>query len=329
MFNRGHWKRVEEWPGVDDPTCFPYQEMGDEESYTTDWLTNRCIERLDKTQENPKQPFFMMLSIPDPHTPDSVRPPYDQLHNEDDMNVPENFHDENLASWAKNGGPFKDMDAEAECRVRKHKAAYLGMVSCIDDNVGRILDHLETQGTLDNTIILFTSDHGNYLGEHGLNGKNTMFKNAYNVPFLIRYPQSIPSGTVINEAIDNTDVLPTLCALADIKTSGRESGTDYSAVLQGKEQAQSKRIHQHFYAHENGFSLCGIIDPQWHLILHQDGEHRLFNLIDDPHELHDCFDAHPDIVAELHVDIVAHHQEIGSSALEWIDALHFKPTIAS
>ncbi len=130
MFNRGHWKQLEDTPEGprvkarrgDQPT---YDVKGaDAQSFTTDFLCDRTIEFITTHRD---QAFCYMVSLPDPHGPDTVRPPYDTMFNDQEYVPPRTFNkpDEGLPSWGTKQGGFDDM------------APYYGMIKCIDDNVGK------------------------------------------------------------------------------------------------------------------------------------------------------------------------------------------------
>ena len=161
MFNRGHWKQFEETP--DGPRVKARDAKGkptysvkgaDEESFATDFLTGRTIEFIEKNKETP---FCYMLSIPDPHGPDTVRAPYDSEFSDEKTEKPRTYDKDadSAPSWAK---------PQARCNYKM--ASYHGMVKCIDDCVGKLLDALRQRELLDDTIVVFTADHGDMRGEH-------------------------------------------------------------------------------------------------------------------------------------------------------------------
>jgi len=137
MFNRGHWKKIEDRPG-NDPKAHPYGVIGDETSFTTDWLAGKTIDFIRKARS---RPFFYLVSFPDPHTPFTVREPYMSMYDPDDMIVPHTF---------KRAASVKGK-ASTEERLRRSKAHYCGQVKCIDDNVGRILNALRETPTTAST----------------------------------------------------------------------------------------------------------------------------------------------------------------------------------
>ena len=170
MYNRGHWKRVIEkpdgWPHnrsaaragqqvylANEPDGRPNMDYSirAEGEFFTDWLTGKALEFIKRPRD---KPFFYYLSIPDPHGPDTVRAPYDTMFQPEDTPIPPTLYQEDLPDWAAAArdrtaqaeGAASWQDPKREQVLRKRLAQYYGMVKCIDDNVGRILDTLREQG---------------------------------------------------------------------------------------------------------------------------------------------------------------------------------------
>ena len=225
MFNRGHWKKLEitgKGPRIaarSENGIPNYNVAGaDEKSFTTDFLTDRTIEFI---EANKDQPFTYMVSIPDPHGPDTVRVPYDTMYKDQSYEAPKSQSkpDEGLPAWGqKQSGKFQ-------------QSSYYGMVRCIDDNVGRIIEKLKKEKLLGKTAIVFTSDHGDLRGEHFRQNKGVPYESSSRVPFIVQFPGKIEKGTVVNEALTSVDFLPTMMNLMNIETSGKEHGRDASNLL--------------------------------------------------------------------------------------------------
>ena len=214
MFNRGHWKQLEDTPagprvkarnakGVET-----YEVSGaDEKSFTTDFLAAKTVDFI---QANKDRPFCFMVSLPDPHGPNTVRPPYDTMYAKMAFKLP--------------------ASAEGQGRM-ENMARYFGMVKCIDDNVGKILEGLDKAGVLDKTMVVFTADHGDMCGEHALVNKGVPFDASARVPFIIAYPAKIRPGTVIREALSTVDFKPTVLGLLGLPAEGSDEGRDASELL--------------------------------------------------------------------------------------------------
>jgi len=302
MFNRGHWKKIVEQP-KGNPEVSPYKVIGDENTYTTDWLACKTIDFITKPRT---KPFFFMVSIPDPHGPFTVREPYMSMYRPENMTVPNNFKE----SSAKKG---RKITAEV---MRKSKAHYCGLVKCIDDNVGRILDALKDKRILDDTIIVFTTDHGEYMGEHGLYGKNQWYRTAYQIPFIVRWPKKIRPGTVINNFVTSVDVQQTLLGLMEIKPCGREQGRDASGLLRGQKNEWTDEA----MIHHSSLNSAGIFTPDYELVLKANGNHLLFDRLNDPEQMKNL-NNNPDykqVMKNLAERILRHNIEVNAPAASWL-----------
>ncbi|MHC4752138.1 MAG: sulfatase-like hydrolase/transferase [Planctomycetota bacterium] len=304
MFNRGHWKKIVDQPRG-NPKAMPYKVIGDEKTFTTDWLTDKTIEFI-KTPRS--KPFFYMVSIPDPHGPFTVRQPYMNMYKPDDMTVPNTFKES-----SSNSKPNRRRNKEA---MKKSKAHYCGLVKCIDDNVGRILESLKEKSILDDTIIVFTTDHGEYMSEHGLYGKNQWYRTAYQIPFLVRWPRKIRPGTIINHFVTNVDVQQTLLGLIGIKASGREQGRDASPLLRAEEVEWKDEA----MIHHSSLESAGIFTPKYELVLKSNGAHMLFDRLNDPEQTENLHDnpEYKDVISELAKRIIQHNIEVNAPAASWL-----------
>ncbi len=320
MFNRGHWKKMEDTAQGDvQPTVYPYRVIGDEETYATDWLTNKALKFL---EANDDQAFCFMLSLPDPHGPVDVRPPYDTLFEPSQMELPASFVDENLPDWAANlqrNSPFGTDKPNRADTLRRFLALYYGEVKLIDDAVGRILAKLEADGIMDNTIIVFTTDHGEYAGEHGLQGKNHIYETAYRIPMIIHWPAGIAPGTVVDQLVSTVDFQPTILTLMGVDLCGREQGRDGSALMQQNDAAWNDEVQFHHANHR----FAGVFTRRYELALVRDGKDVLFDRINDPQQMHNLIEdpAHADTVSKLRRKIIDHHQELDTPSARWLAEL--------
>ncbi|HUT92809.1 MAG TPA: sulfatase [Thermoguttaceae bacterium] len=288
LFNRGHWKKMEDTPAgprvaarnaKDQPSYSV--EGADESSFTTDWLAMKAIDFIDANRDNP---FCYMVSIPDPHGPNSVRPPYDTMYAGVEVPIPATLHktDEQTPKW---GAPDRSVSERTLARIMP---AYYGMVKCIDDNVGRILDALRRQDLLENTVVVFTADHGDLCGEHGRLNKGVPYEGSAKIPFVVYYPKKIKGGTVVTQALSCVDFLPTVLSLMGVETAGREQGRDAAALFTGSAPADWEDIA--FLRGTSGAGwLCAVTDDHKLVYSPQDGP-WLFDLANDPDELANCFD---------------------------------------
>jgi uncharacterized sulfatase len=311
MFNRGHWKKITDTEMENcEPTIFPYKEFGDEQTYPTDWLTEKTIEFIKKDRT---KPFCCMLSIPDPHTPFRPRAPYDSMLAPENMAIPPTF------------GEQSSLDTFAQTRTRipdgvtlqKFKAWYYGAVKLIDDNVGKLFACLEKMKILDDTVIVFTSDHGEYMGEHGLMGKNMMYETAHRVPFLIRWPERIAQGTVVDRVIASVDFQQTLLGLVGIEPCGREQGRNGADLLQGTETTWEDVA----YIHHPSYKWAGVFTSEYAYARDDSGYAMLFDRqtdVDQAENLMVSDTGHPVDLSVMEDALKRHYESIKSPVRGWL-----------
>jgi len=282
MFNRGHWKKFE--LTADGPKVAARDNKGrpgygvdgaDETTFATDWLTDRCIDFVDEHRD---EPFAYMLSIPDPHGPDTVRAPYDKMFSDKELEMPRTYDKprKDVPSWAM---------PQAKCNYKM--ASYHGMIKCIDDNVGKLVTALKDRGLYDNTIVIFTADHGDMRGEHGRQNKGVPMEASGKVPFVIRLPETIPAGSQIDRAMNTTDFAPTILAMMGADPTGAEEGRDLSALFAGGE-AKGNDITFMRGTNQSSESTKGwvaAVTPTHKLILSDADDAWLLDLEKDPDEL--------------------------------------------
>ena len=320
MFNRGHWQKIEDMPmGGVQPVVHPYGVIGDERTYTTDYLTEKTLAILAQAD----RPFFHMVSYPDPHDPADLREPYRSMFHPERMPLPPTLRQQHLPDWVGTEG-FGGRPWSGKAQdLRRRMALFCGEVKCIDDSLGRILGRLEEMGVLDDTIIVFTTDHGDYMGEHGLTGKNALYEAVYRLPMLVRWPAGVPAGTVLDNVLCTVDFQPTVLRLMGLEPCGREQGRDASHLLRGQDGPWKDEAHQHHSTHR----AAGLITRRWHLAHVKGGESVLFDRLNDPGQAENRY---PDpqcaaVVQELTDRILRHHRELRSPALEWLRELDPSP----
>lgn len=288
MFNRGHWKILDENNG--QPMVGSVTKDGrlkesvikgaDERSFTTDFLTNKAIDFIKKNKNNK---FCCMLSIPDPHGPNLVRAPYNTQY------ISCNFQRPISASADVTGMPsWTEKSKKTIIDSKEGMAQYWGMVKCIDDNIGKLCDYLKKEGLYDNTIIIFTSDHGDMLGEHGRDNKSVPFEASAKIPHIWFYPAEIKAGTVVNTAISNSDFMPTLLGMLNIENTQKCHGKDRSKLFKGTEKDNGDIV-----TFRGGRGWVAATDGRYKLIFSQVKTDIpvLYDLKNDPNEMKNIFSA--------------------------------------
>ncbi|WOH36619.1 sulfatase [Thalassotalea fonticola] len=272
MFNRGHWKIFEDT--VDGPKVADGgASAADETSFSTDYLFNKMFDFIEL---NKAKPFAMMLSLGDPHGPDSVRTPYDTMYESVEFSLPHtmNVDPADAPIWGQPASKSNSMQG------------YYGMIKLIDDKMAQLYSKLEQLQLLDNTIIVFTSDHGDLKGEHARQNKGVPFEGSARIPFLVYYPEKIPAKTVVTQALTTVDFQQTLLGLAGIAASGNEDGRDASPLLMDPENCQEwQDLAFMRQSSKTGEGWITAISDRYKLVFNPEGEPWLFDLENDPDEL--------------------------------------------
>ena len=322
MINRGHWKLLEK---SGDTAAFigSFNEHknqykfdiseADKTSFTTDFLCNRTLEIIERDKT---KPFCVMVSIPDPHGPNHVRKPYDTMFADMHFQNPRTMdamNEETTPGWVS----IKGKNSAEKGLKQEQMQGYFGMVKCIDDNVGRILNYLESQGLADNTIVVFSSDHGDLMGEHKKHNKGNPYEASARIPFLIRWPGKIPAGKVVRSAQCNVDFAPMALSMLGVTNGVPEfHGTDTSAdYLGAQKEVTGDRI---VYITNAASKWVAAVNQRYKLVLSINDDPWLFDLQKDPDELINFY-THPEyrqIAEKMQSALVAQMKQYEEPALE-------------
>lgn len=276
----------------------------------TDYFTDKALEILERDKD---KPFCLMVAFPDPHTPDYARPPYHTMFDNMNFLPPKTMDPKYTAikpSWAvdKKEVSADDLAAKTGKSAKGNKGAkvgntekddnghnevtefspigirqYFGMVKQIDDKVGEILAFLDKNNLTENTIIIFTSDHGDMYFEHNRFNKGVPYEASARIPFVMRYPAKIEKAKVINKAYTNVDFAPTILGLMGIKNNVTFDGDNTSADFLSKDKVvNGDRIV--YFAKSGGWWVTAT-DGHYKLILDKKEKPYLFDLVKDPDEL--------------------------------------------
>ncbi len=225
-----------------------YQEKGymDPQLHQTKFCADKAIEFM---EENAGHPWLMSVNIFDPHVP--FDPPQPYLEKYDPESVPDPlFRESDLEAQKKlSGVDFQVVASDPESFQAKEKiAAYYAMIEQIDDHVGRMLDCLDQSGQREDTLVIFTSDHGEMLGDHGLITKGCRFyEGLVHVPLIISWPGVISQGTRKGSLVELTDIAPTLLDYAGIEKGERMIGRSLRRLLESEVDAHRKFVRCEYY----------------------------------------------------------------------------------
>lgn len=245
--------------------------------FPTAWIADRAIEFIGEGEAD--EPWFCFVSFWKPHSPYVLPMPWSKMYDPKALAVPELPSERPTPPTASNRDRHY-ITADQVRELKSIRAAYYGAVSFVDEQIGRIIKELRRLGQLDNTIIVFTSDHGNSLGEHGRMFKGTPYEGAIHVPCIFRYPAAIPASRSLGRLADTTSILPTLLDLAGLPPAeGCESGS-LKRVLASHDPDWDDTIFTEMLFHT-------IRTRDWKLTLpgdHPTWEAQLFDLNNDPGE---------------------------------------------
>jgi len=201
----------------------------------TRWVGDRAIDFLRQRDRN--RPFFLWVSFIKPHPPFENPEPWMRLYRPVEMPLPflPPGYEQLLTYWNRVQNRYKYRDRGTDFHLlRTMRAAYYAAISFVDYNVGRVLDALEDDGSLDNTLIIYTSDHGELLGDYGSFGKRSFLDAAAKVPLLIRHPANFAAGKCCNQPVSLVDIAPTILSVAGIPRPSEYSGVNLADITAGK-----------------------------------------------------------------------------------------------
>jgi arylsulfatase A-like enzyme len=179
-------------------------------------------------------------------------------------------------------------------KYQKYIKDYLRCIASVDDNVGRLLDYLDQAGLRENTIVIYTSDQGFFLGDHDWFDKRFMYEESLRMPFIIRYPEKIKPGTVNNDMILNVDFAPTWLQYAGIPIPSEIQGRSFVPLLDSQHPSDwRKTMYYRYYHYPQDHRVqqhYGVRTERYKLIyFHRIDQWELFDLQKDPHELNNVY----------------------------------------
>jgi len=295
-----------------DPTGqYPDEAKYIGDGFSTDLFSGAAIDFLQTYTED--DPFFLYLAFTAPHDPRT--PPAEYAYDPDSIPLPPNF----MAEHPFDNGDMRLRDEvlaefpRTERAIRQHIADYYGMISHMDAHIGRVLAALEASGRADNTIVVYTADHGLAVGQHGLLGKQNMYEHSVSVPLVVR-GLDVPEGNKIEQLSLTYDIYPTLCELAAVPVPETVQSCSLVPLIVG----DSDILHETIYSHYRDIQRM-VSDGRWKLIRYvkaaKDGAGserlQLFDLANDPWELADVSAEHLGEVERLQGELARWMREIG------------------
>ncbi len=271
-----------------DPTFLEPDAKRQQRGYVTDVITDKSLDWLE--QRNPEKPFLLWIGHKAPHRSWEPDLRHADLWEEREMPEPETLFDDyegRVAAFAakmrihpdlhdrdlKGKSPPEGCTEEEQIRwkYQQHIKDYLRVSHSMDQNIGRVLDFLDEQGLRENTIVVYTADHGLFLGEHGWFDKRFMYEEALCMPGVIRYPAEIAAGTELDDMILNLDFCSSFLDYAGVEDTKHNQGQSIRSLLRGeKVEGWRQSMYYRYWAHKDWSHHCyahrGIRNQRYKLI---------------------------------------------------------------
>ncbi len=314
--------------GIGQNEMYPTMATVPEGLTLTSWIAEQCVEYITQRRD-PTVPFFLWASFTKPHPPLDPPEPYYSMYDPDE--VPGPVH----GDWSKGGkvppgfryGQVRSgYDVIPESVYRAAKAAYFGLITQVDYVIGRIFGALQDEELSDDTMVMFTSDHGEYLGDHGAASKSYFHEVSARVPMILRLPKSTDSdiaGVTVDNVVTHSDILETFATAAGAAVPDGTDGQDLVALARGEIEDPRPYIVGTTgisYIARTGYPpFLGITDGHHKYLWYPEGSvAQFFDLKADPLELTDLStdDDYSDVRANLRDLLV---QDLQERAPHWLD----------
>jgi choline-sulfatase len=239
-------------------------------------------------ERDPDRPFLLVLGYNRPHFP--LRPPlrWWERYWPGGYDLPEvpAGHVERLHPWIRAVRHRSDGDGFTAEQTARARAGYYACVSYVDEKVGEILQELDALGLAEHTLVVYTSDHGEMMGDHDMWGKRTFYEGSARVPFVVRWPGHLPAGTRASAPVELVDLYPTLCAAAGVAPPGDLDGDSLLPLLAG-DTASWRAVAVSDYCQWLPAPARMVRRGAMKLNYYTGAGFELFDLDSDPDELHD------------------------------------------
>jgi arylsulfatase A-like enzyme len=255
------------------------------------------------------------------------------------LTAPKNLTDEQRAAWDAAYGPKNEAFLEANLtgddltrwRYQRYLKDYLRVIKSVDDSVGRILGYLDEHGLAENTIVVYSSDQGFFLGEHGWYDKRWMYEESARMPCLIRWPGHVAPGSSCSQMVQNLDFAPTFLDAAGVEIPGAMQGMSMAPLFEDPASAAWRdSMYYHYYEFPGVHAVPrhrGVRTERYKLIhYYQLGEWELFDMAVDPDELMSVYDdpAYAPVVEQLKAELARLGEQYGEMEADLV-----KPATAS
>ncbi|MBM3414539.1 MAG: DUF229 domain-containing protein [Bacteroidetes bacterium] len=286
----------------------------DKEYSMTAFQAKQTIEALERLKDST---FSITCSFHSPHAPMLPTAPYYNMYPIKNMKAPVSIADEMLNSPYRrtNGRLEHTVYADPE-KVKYMISAYYGLVKEVDDWVGKILDKVEELGLAENTLVIFTSDHGEMLGSHGMREKNVFYEESAHIPLIIRYPEQIKKGEVVKGYMSTIDLFATILDYLNIEEH-KSDGKSLRGLIERSDPGHGEYVVTEWDYRGDTEPNYMIVKDGWKLIIPYTESSKvinvLYNLNKDPYEMNNLLGDNPE-----RQKYAGRAEDLRKSLLEWL-----------
>jgi len=278
--------------------------------HNSTWIGDRTVQYLNDHKDG-DEPFCCWASFPDPHHPFDAPDPWSRMHDPADVDLPPHreidldrrpwWHRASLeglpdiqADLRKIREEYSRIPAQSDDQLRQIIANYYGMISLIDHSVGRILMALDDLGLSENTLVIYTTDHGDWLGDHGLILKGPInYDGLMRVGFIVKGP-GVPTNKVVDDPISTIDMKATIEDYAGVAPAREDHSTSLRGLIEGNGETRDFAFNEW----DINASRCGValrlqcVRTKTHKLTLEleSGAGELYDMVNDPHEMNNVFD---------------------------------------
>ncbi len=304
----------------------------DLEDYVDTWVAENCRDFL-RRRAGADTPFFLWCGFLNPHTPLDAPEPYASRYHPDDVPLPASFLadvSDRPAFYAARQQGFRKLDRPAaEAKIRRMIAYYWGLCTMLDDLSQRLFSTLQELGLWDNTLILYTSDHGDMMGDFAMTGKSNFMEGSIHVPFIAKPPQRAgqpnPAPRHKNELIENElievmDVAATILDYAQVPRPERMQATSLRPLLEGAGRGKEQVLCEYTSNDRAIKGKCLRTDRYKYVFWTPGREEELYDMHADPQEFHNLAadPAHQAVLADHRTRLLEHLTRSEQPLLTWL-----------
>jgi arylsulfatase A-like enzyme len=294
------------------------------------FLAEYTIDMISRYQRE-ESPFLLFCNFWGPHAPYLPTEPYASMYDPKEIPPWGNFYDD-LAGKPNAHRRYRDAFLGEGNELRGWEewstwvAKYFGSVTMIDAQIGRILDALEDLGLAEDTVVLFTADHGDHIGAHGgIHDKNAMmYQDTYHIPFIARIPGS-QGGCLVDRPITNMDITPTLYDLAGIAPDRALDGRSLAPLLSDKKgTAWEEDVMCVYNGHHFAYQSRMVTDGRTKYVFNAPEIDEFYDLVRDPWEMHNLIDdeTYSSEIDHKRSRLIQWAERVGDPLADWIGNLH-------